>query len=84
MCSVDCAAGCASFLTTVGLADLVAESPEAYVEVAARLAGDVGRLARERATLRERLLASPIGDVRAYTRHVEAAYRQLWQNWCSV
>jgi predicted O-linked N-acetylglucosamine transferase (SPINDLY family) len=72
----------ASFLRTVGLDDLVAESAEAYVEVAARLAADRDRLVRERATLRERLLASPIGDVRAYTRHVEAAYRQLWQNWC--
>jgi predicted O-linked N-acetylglucosamine transferase (SPINDLY family) len=74
----------ASFLTALGLHDLIARTPEEYVEIAARLAADPDRLARERATLRERLLASPIGDVRAYTRHVEAAYRQLWQNWCTV
>jgi predicted O-linked N-acetylglucosamine transferase (SPINDLY family) len=72
----------ASFLTTVGLGDLAADSADEYVEIAARLAGDLDRLARERASLRGRLLASPIGDVRAYTRHVEAAYRRLWQAWC--
>ena len=36
---------------------------------------DPDRLAPERATLRERLLASPIGDAQAYTRAVEAVYR---------
>jgi predicted O-linked N-acetylglucosamine transferase (SPINDLY family) len=71
----------ASMLTSLGLDDLVAHTTEEYVEIAARLAGDLGRLARERATLRQRLLASPIGDTRAYTRAVEATYRALWQRW---
>jgi protein O-GlcNAc transferase len=72
----------ASFLTTLGLESLVARSPEEYVELAVRLAGDLDRLAHLRATLRERLLTSPIGDADQYTRAVEAAYRDLWTRWC--
>ena len=71
----------ASFLTALGLEDLVAETPDAYAEIAGHLAGDLNRLAAERATLRERLLASPVGDTRAYTRAGEAAYRDLWRAW---
>jgi predicted O-linked N-acetylglucosamine transferase (SPINDLY family) len=74
----------ASFLTTLGLGDLAARSIDEYVELAARLAGDLDRLAQERTTLRERLLASPIGNVRAYTRLVEQVYRELWQGWCAA
>jgi predicted O-linked N-acetylglucosamine transferase (SPINDLY family) len=73
----------ASFLTTLGLEDLVAHSIDEYVDTAIRLAGDLDRLARERSTLRERLLASPIGDAGQYTRAVEAAYRGLWREWCA-
>ena len=74
----------ASMLHTLGLDDLVARTTDQYVEIAAGLAGDLDRLSRERATLRERLLGSPLGDTRAYTRAVEATYRQLWQRWCGA
>jgi protein O-GlcNAc transferase len=73
----------ASFLTSLGLADLVARTPDEYVEIAARLAGDLDRLAHERATLRDRMLASPVANAAQYTRAVEAAYRELWQRWCA-
>jgi predicted O-linked N-acetylglucosamine transferase (SPINDLY family) len=72
----------ASFLASVDLNDLVATSTDQYVEIAAQLARDVDRLAHERATLRERLLASPVGDARQYARAVEDAYRALWRRWC--
>ena len=72
----------ASFLTTLGLSDLVARTPEQYVEIAAMLAADPERLARERSTLRARLLASPAADGERYTRAVEATYRELWRRWC--
>jgi protein O-GlcNAc transferase len=71
----------ASFLTTLGLADLIADTPDQYVEIAARLAADPARLVRERATLRDRLLASPAADGAQYTRAVEAAYRAMWHRW---
>jgi predicted O-linked N-acetylglucosamine transferase (SPINDLY family) len=72
----------ASFLTTLGLGDLVGTTTDKYVEIAARLAGDLNRLARERATLRDRLLASPLADAGQYTRAVEAVYREIWRRWC--
>jgi predicted O-linked N-acetylglucosamine transferase (SPINDLY family) len=73
----------ASFMTVLGLSELIAETPEAYLEIACRVAGDLGWLAEQRATLRERLLASPIGDTRRYTRAVEDVYRTLWRRWCA-
>ncbi|MGE3271976.1 MAG: tetratricopeptide repeat protein [Chloroflexota bacterium] len=72
----------ASFQMTLGLGDLVAHSPDEYVEIARRLAEDVDRLARIRSSLREQLLASPIMDAPQYARAVEAAYRDLWRRWC--
>ena len=71
----------ASFLTTLGLDDLIARTPEQYVEIAAQLAADPARLVRERATLRARLLASPLADGQRYTRALEAVYRDLWRRW---
>lgn len=75
------ARGSASFLTTVGLGDLVARTPDEYVEIAGRLARDPDRLVAERASLRQRVLASPLGNPTEYTRAVEAAYRMLWHQW---
>jgi predicted O-linked N-acetylglucosamine transferase (SPINDLY family) len=72
----------ASFQTVLGLDDLIARTTDEYVEIAAALAGDVERLVHERATLRERLLASPIGDAAGYARAVEEAYQGLWRRWC--
>ncbi|MGE3271977.1 MAG: tetratricopeptide repeat protein [Chloroflexota bacterium] len=73
----------ASFLTTLGLSDLVAASAGEYVKIVARLAADRDRLARERETLRARVLASPIADAGLYTRAVEDAYSELWRRWCA-
>ena len=66
-------------LRLVGLGDLVTESADAYVAAAVRLAGDLGRLSRLRAGLRERLRASPLMDAAGYTRRLEAAYVGMWE-----
>jgi predicted O-linked N-acetylglucosamine transferase (SPINDLY family) len=71
-----------SLLHAVGLDDLVAETPEAYVEIAARLSGDCQRLAELRSGLRGRLYASPLGDGRGLAREMESAFRQCWRRWC--
>jgi protein O-GlcNAc transferase len=73
----------ASFMTTLGLTRLIAQTVDEYVEIAVRLAGEIGWLAQERTTLRERVLASPIANRDEYTRAVEATYRGLWQRWCA-
>ena len=69
-------------LVNLGLEELIAHSDEEYVEIVARLAGDLPKLAELRRGLRARMAASPLVDATAFTRHVEHAYRQMWQDWC--
>ena len=72
----------ASVLRTVGLPELVAETPQQYRAIACALADDEGRRAVLRTGLRRQLLASPLCDGVAFTRGLEAAYRDLWRRWC--
>jgi len=69
-----------SILSAVNLSDLVAETTEDYIRIAATLAADVGRIAEFRATLRQSLAASPLCDAAAFTRRLESAYRAVWQS----
>ena len=70
-----------SILDRVGLQDLVADSPRAYVECGVRLAADRPRLTELRAALRGRIRASTLmnGDS---VRGVKWGYRGLWCDWC--
>ena len=72
-----------SLLTNAGLAHLVAHSREGYVDIALSLATDLPALAQLRATLRERLRASPLLDAEGFTRDLEALYRDAWRKWCA-
>jgi predicted O-linked N-acetylglucosamine transferase (SPINDLY family) len=71
-----------SSLHNLGLADLVANDPDQYVRLAVDLAGDLAKLSELRQTLRDRMEASPLMDAPRFARNVEAAYRQMWRNWC--
>jgi predicted O-linked N-acetylglucosamine transferase (SPINDLY family) len=71
-----------SLLTAVGLADLVAATPEEFVSKAAALAGDRERLRGLRAGFRERMRASALMDCAGLARAVEEAYRNMWRSWC--
>jgi predicted O-linked N-acetylglucosamine transferase (SPINDLY family) len=62
---------------------LIAQSPPQYVEIAARLAGNAEKLKHLRLTLRDRMAASPLLDFAGFTRNLEAAYRQMWIDWCA-
>jgi predicted O-linked N-acetylglucosamine transferase (SPINDLY family) len=75
--------GGASILSNIGLPELVARSPDDYVGIAAGLAGDLPRVASLRASLRQRMLASPLMDATRFARGIEAAYRQIWRSWCN-
>ncbi len=75
--------GGASVLNVVGLSELVAASEEQYVEIAAGLARDLGRLERLRRELRERVAGSPLADARRFTADLETAYRAMWRGWCA-
>lgn len=72
-----------SLLRTVGLQELIADSEEQYCSLACRLASDVEGLVRFRATLRDRLLASPLADNIRFTGYLEQAYRKMWRDWCN-
>jgi len=73
----------ASILTNAGLAQLVAQSWEEYLDIVQGLAADVGALAQLRATLRQRVTASPLMDAPGFTRGLETAFRVAWQEWCA-
>lgn len=72
----------ASFLTAAGHSELIARDADDYVAIALGLARDRDRLARLRASLRAEVAASPLCDADAYARAVEAAFRQMWRQWC--
>lgn len=71
-----------SVLTNLGCEDLVAGDVEAYVRLAINLAADDKRLTELRSQLRS-LMRDRLADGAQFTRQLEAAYRNIWQRWCS-
>jgi protein O-GlcNAc transferase len=67
----------ASILHAVGLDDWSKSDLDAYVACAIEAASDLDRLARLRASLRDRCLASPLNDANGLAREIEAIYRHL-------
>jgi len=72
-----------SLLNNIGLPELVADSEEQYLQIAVNLANDLPRLQQLRSTLRPRMQASPLMDAPRFARNIEAAYRQMWRQYCS-
>jgi predicted O-linked N-acetylglucosamine transferase (SPINDLY family) len=70
-------------LHNLGLPELVAHTPEQFVDICVRLANDFERLGQLRATLRERMEKSPLMDAPRFARSIEAAYRSMWHEWCA-
>ncbi len=73
----------ASLLTAIGLPELIAPSVADYEEMAFTLATDRARLAELRAKLGHNRLTTPLFDIAGYTRHIEAAYRRMWDIACA-
>jgi predicted O-linked N-acetylglucosamine transferase (SPINDLY family) len=74
--------GGASILSNIGLEDLIAKSAEEYIDIAARLAADPSRLGELRSNLRRRMQGSALMDTRKFAESMEAAYREMWGQWC--
>jgi protein O-GlcNAc transferase len=74
----------ASLLSRIGCEDLVATSPETYVQTAVNLAHDVPRLNSLHRDLRERIAGSALTNASLITRDIETAYREMWHRWCSA
>lgn len=72
----------AEVLTLVGSPDLVAETPEQYVEAAVFLSQAVPRIPGLRQNVRRALQNSSIMDEPGLARRVEAAFRDMWRTWC--
>jgi protein O-GlcNAc transferase len=69
----------ASLLTSLGLAELITQSPAEYLALALRLARDPVLLGAIRDKLATNRDTSPLFDVQRFTRHLEAAYMAMWQ-----
>jgi predicted O-linked N-acetylglucosamine transferase (SPINDLY family) len=72
-----------SLLTSAGLPELIATSPEQYRQIAVGLARDLPRLAELRANLRTRMAASPLMNTPRFVKNLEGVFRSLWRNWCN-
>jgi predicted O-linked N-acetylglucosamine transferase (SPINDLY family) len=68
----------ASLLNTLGIPELIVQTPEEYEEMAVQLAGDATRLAALRQKLAERHSQQPLFDGRYFARHLEAAYIAIY------
>ncbi|MBV8653301.1 MAG: tetratricopeptide repeat protein [Alphaproteobacteria bacterium] len=71
----------ASLLDAVGLPELATSSLADYEALALRLATDPASLAALKAKLAANRLTTPLFDSARFTRHLEAAYRQMWEMW---
>jgi len=65
-------------LANMNVLELVACTPQRYIEIAVALARDIPRLRRLRADLRERMRYSPIMDEMGLTRRIEQIYLDAW------
>jgi predicted O-linked N-acetylglucosamine transferase (SPINDLY family) len=69
----------ASLLRSLGMSELIAETPEQYEEMAVELALDPPRLAALRQNLAEHHNRSTVSDGGEFARHLEAAFTVLYE-----
>ena len=63
-----------SILANLGVLATVAQGGREYADIAVRLATDAAFMAEVRAAIRAGVASSPLTDMVAHTRHLEAAY----------
>ena len=66
-----------SLLTALGVPQLVAETPDAMVDLAAELARDRATLAALRQRIAENRLHAPLFDTARFTQHLERAFEMM-------
>ncbi len=67
----------------VGLNEFVAHSKQEFVQKGLQLAGRLATLADIRASLRERIGQSAMGQPGVVAAGLESAFRIMWQIWCA-
>lgn len=72
-----------SFLSNVGIPELIAKTQDEYFAIAVRLATDLDYLHMIRQRLvREKILQTPLMDSKTFVKDLEWAYQKIWQRWC--
>jgi predicted O-linked N-acetylglucosamine transferase (SPINDLY family) len=74
--------GGVSILSNAGLQELVANSIDEYIHIAAGLARDLPKLSELRAGLRAKMQSSRLMDAPRFARDIESLFRQMWRQWC--
>jgi predicted O-linked N-acetylglucosamine transferase (SPINDLY family) len=72
-----------SYLSSLGLTELIARDRDDYVRLAVELAGDLDRLASLRARLRQQMANSPLCDGRRHAAGLLHVLRELWRSYCA-
>jgi len=70
-------------LSRLGLQFFAAQTDTDYVNKAIALASNPEALTKLRATMRQRLAASPLCNYRLITHDIETAYRKMWRDYCN-
>jgi predicted O-linked N-acetylglucosamine transferase (SPINDLY family) len=73
--------GGGSILHAIGLPELVTDNLNDYESLALKLATDSSLLQTVREKLKRHRLRFPLFDTERYRRHLEAAYRTMWETW---
>jgi protein O-GlcNAc transferase len=68
-----------SHLCNLDLKELAAPTDEDFIKIAANLAADLPRLSQLRASLREKMLRSPLTNAKRFAQNIETAYREIWR-----
>lgn len=71
----------ASLLNAIGLPELVTPTPEAYEDLATKLATTPEQLAAIKRKLANNRLTTPLFDTQLFTRHIEAAYTAMYERY---
>ena len=65
-----------------GHPEWIAETDEEYIVKAVKLASGLSELAAIRRTLSKAMRNSPLMDENDLVRHLEKAYRGMWEKYC--
>jgi predicted O-linked N-acetylglucosamine transferase (SPINDLY family) len=71
-----------AILTSIGMADWVADNADDYVARAVKFAAMPDRLTTLRHELPKKIASSASGNSTLYTQAVERAYRSMWEDYC--
>ena len=72
----------ASFLTTLGRSEWIADNDAEYRAIARRLAAELPALRQGREALRERMARGGLADLARYTADFERLLRRMWRQYC--